>query len=578
MSRYKTDREFLAGTLFKDGEYESIRQMLFRIAEHIPNDEILCELDKDKNRITWTARQLFEEVMNLGDGLLEEGLEGAHIAIVADNCCRYLIADMAISCGVGVVTPIDVEATPELLETLLAKCDANAVLCSARCLEALRKAQGGCPLLKTFITIDKPAEGCLYYADIVAKGASLCGKGRYRTLELDLDATVKILFTSGTTGANKGVMLSQRNLAANMMNCLEIVKRAEGRNLDLAVLPMHHAIEINTHIMARVGGGQLTCINGNMKNMMTNIKIIKPETITIVPMIINLFYRTIWANAEKSGKAEKLRKGIKLASLLRKFGIDITHRLFKEVYEPFGGNLNMIVCGGSMLNPNVVKGMNDLGIRVENGYGITECGPLISMNADPASDILSVGKPAPRFEVKILSPDSEGVGDLCVKGPSVSCGYYKDEAATREAFLPDGFFNTGDSARLEKDGRIVLVGRKKNTIILENGKNVCPEEVENAVEAGLDYATEAIVYQADYGSAAQARKCLVACVWIPDEAARADRGRIEADVRRMNATLPVYKRIDYVELASAPLERTSSKKLIRKGLPSACSRSGIEIL
>ena len=575
MKRYKTERQYLSKTLLRDGDYSSIREMILRIAKEIPEKEILCELDREKKRVTWTAKQLCEEVMHLGEGFLSEGLGGAHIAIVADNSSRYLISDIAISCGVGVVTPIDVEATPELLGTLLRKCDADAVLCSARCLENIRKARAGCPRLKTLITIDKRMEGCLFYDDMLAGGAALAPNGPYHTLELDLDAPVKILFTSGTTGPNKGVVLTQRNLAANMMNCLDTVKRSPGRNVDLAVLPMHHAIEINTHIMARVGAGHLTCINGNLKSMMNNIKIFQPETITVVPMIINVFYRTIWNNAEKAGKADKLRKGIKLAALCRKFGFDITHRIFKEVYAPFGGNLNMIVCGGSMLNPNVVKGMNDLGIRVENGYGITECGPLISMNADPANDIFSVGKAAPRFEVKISSPDADGVGELCVKGPSVSKGYYKDEEATREVFYPDGFFNTGDSARLDPDGRIVLFGRKKNTIILENGKNVCPEEVENTIETSLDYAAESIVYQAEYR---QSRKYLTAMVWIPDDSVRTDTERIAADICRMNDTLPVYKRIDYVELAASPLERTASKKLIRTAVPAECSGKGIEII
>ena len=574
MSNYRTEHQMLSGTLLKDGPYESIKQMLERIADMIPSNQILCELDKDKNMVYYTARDLYDEVCSYGDGLIDAGLKGEHIAIVADNCCRYLITDMTVSCGVGVVTPIDVEAPLSLLSLLLQKCDATAVVCSSRCVETLRQVQEDYPALKTIITIDKPLPGCLFYDDLVAKGASLGAKASFRRAQVDLDAPAKILFTSGTTGPNKGVVLTQRNLAANMMNCLDTIKVWKGRNIDLSVLPMHHAIEINTHIMARIGSGHLTCINGDMRKMMTNVKVFQPDTLTLVPMIVNVFYRNIWANAEKAGMADKLRKGIKLNNFLRHFGIDISRKLFSAVYAPFGGHLRMIVCGGSMLNPNIVKGMNDLGIRIENGYGITECGPLISMNPDPADDILSVGKPCPSFEVLLLNPDDEGVGELCVKGPSVSKGYYKDEKASAEVFYPDGFFNTGDSARIDSSGRIILVGRKKNTIILENGKNVCPEEVENAVETGLDYATEAIVYQAVH---ACGRKCLVAGVFIPDEDIRADRARIEADVNRLNALLPSYKRIDYVELVEAPLPRTASKKLIRTALPANCSGKGIEI-
>ena len=576
--KLRTERQMQAKTLLKDGEYRSIRDMLQRINRIIPQNKILAGLDKDKQIYYYTASQLYEEVMCLGDGLIDLGLKGAHIAIFSENSCRYVLADITVSSGVGVVTPIDVNAPVNLVVTLLGKCDADAVLCGAGYIDRILEAQKECPRVKTLITLDRKVEGYPFYDELVEKGRSLKEKSVYRGLVSEPDAPAKILFTSGTTGANKPVLLSNANLAANMMNCIDVI-RAKGENTSMSVLPMHHATEINTHIMARIGCGRLTYINDNMRNMMVNIKIFKPDVITIVPMIATAFYKTIWAQAKKAGKDEKLRKGIKLCNLLRKFGIDKTHDLFKDVYAPFGGNLNLIVCGGSMLNPVVIKGMNDLGIQIHNGYGITECGPLISMNADTLDEHLSVGPACPGLEVKIENPDENGVGELCVRGKSVSHGYYKDPVATAAVFSEDGFFNTGDSARIDSKGRIILVGRKKNTIVLQSGKNISPEEVENVIETHLDYADDIAVYLAALPLAGgTSRDILCAGLYIKDQEIRRDTARIRADIEAVNALLPEYKNIEYIELVDEEYEKTSTRKIRRTQLPTVCSGKGIHLI
>ncbi len=573
--KYKTEREFHKDFLLKEGDYRSIREMLGRINRMIPQKVLLAELDAGNNMVEYTAQNIYNEVMALGEGLVAEGLKGAHIAIVSENCCRYVIADISISSGVGVVVPVDVNSPDNLMATLLQKSDADAVLCGADLVELMVQIQQCCPRLKKIITLDRKVEGYTYYEEIVGKGKTL--DGEYRNVELDLDAPAKILFTSGTTGANKGVVLTNANLAANMVNCMDSIMTA-GDTTSMSVLPMHHATEINTHIMTRIGSGRLTYVNGNMRNRMKNMNTFKPHVITVVPMIANAFYRNIQAGVKKAGKEEKLQKGIKLSNMLRKIGIDRTHKMFADLFVPFGGNLNMIVCGGSMLNPVVIKGMNDLGVRMENGYGITECGPLISINGDTLSEHLSVGKPCPGLQVKIASPDADGIGDLCVKGKSVFKEYYKDPEATAAVFDEEGFFNTGDSARIDSKGRIFLVGRKKNTIVLENGKNVCPEEIENVIETNMGYADEIAVYQAELKVGNVSRSVICAGIFIKDEQERGNRRSIEADMERINALLPDYKRIEYVELPSSEYRKTSSRKIIRKNLPQNCSGEGILLM
>ncbi|MBE5735380.1 MAG: hypothetical protein E7361_02925 [Clostridiales bacterium] len=560
--RLVTERELNRNFLLKDGDYKSTKEIFERIAEYIPDKKIIGELDKDKKIIYHTAKDLLQDVEAIGDGLIDLGLEGKHIALSADNSYLYVMCDLAIAGGVGVVTPIDKDATNDLFITLLNKCEADALICAHHMIDKVKEVLPSCKKLKTIITIDKKVEDYPTMSEIMEKGRTLSEKGYYHNKELDLSAPAKLLFTSGTTGPNKGVILSQNNLSANTINCLDsITANNDEFNTSMSILPMHHATEINTHILARIAAGRLTYINDSMKNMMINIKIFKPHVITIVPMIANAFYKAIWSNATKAGKDKMLKKGIKLTKLLRKFGIDISRKLMKDVYEPFGGNLRQIVCGGAMLNPEVVKGFGDLGIFITNGFGITECGPLVSMNTDTLNEVYSVGKACPNLEVKLADINEDGVGELCVKGKSVTQGYYKDEEATKQVFDEEGFFHTGDLARIDKKGRIFLSGRKKNVIVLDNGKNVCPEEIELEVMNNIDYAKECVAYIGTYGESEKEGICLG--LFIEDEEVRGNRDKIQEDFRALNKKLPSYKQINYINIVDNEYEKTSTKKIKR---------------
>ena len=560
MKKFLTEREYHKNFLLKDGDYKSTKEILERIANYIANDNIFGELDEDKNIIYHTSTDLLNDVENLGDGLIAMGLEGKHIAISADNSYLYVVADLSVSGGVGVVTPIDKDAPEELLVTLLNKCDADAIICSKHVLNKIENIKEKCEKLKTIITIDAKVDDLPYIKEVVELGKKEENRGVYHNKELDLSAPAKLLFTSGTTGANKCVILSQNNLAANAINCMDVIKVAHGiENTSMSVLPMHHATEINTHIMGRIASGRLTYICDSMKNMMTSIKIFKPAVITVVPMIANAFYNNIWLNAKKAGKEEKLKKGIKLCKLLNKFGIDISRKLLKDVYAPFGGNLKEIVVGGAVLNPEVVKGFRDLGVFMINGYGITECGPLISMNADTLKEVNSVGKACPGLEVKLVNLNEDGVGELCVKGKSVSLGYYKDEKATKEVFMDDGYFNTGDLARIDKNGLIFLTGRKKNAIVLKNGKNISPEEIETEVQNNIPYCKDIVVYVAEHKN----NNILCAGVYIEDETIREDKDKIRKDFLELNKKLPNYKQIQYINISKEEYVKTSTRKIKR---------------
>ena len=559
--KIKTEREWNKKYLLKDGDYKSTKEMFERIATLIPDKKLLANLDENKNIVYHTASDILRDVELIGNAFLNLRLKDKHIAIIGDNSYEYLITDMAIVGGLGTVTPIDKDANEELLITLLNRVEANAIVCSTFEIVKLERILDKCPTVETLITIEEKVKDYPYLKDLMA--STDLSDNKYRALEIDDDKTCQLLLTSGTTGPNKAVEICQRNMSANIINCIDMVKGTnDDTNTSMSILPMHHATEINTHILPRIACGRLTYINDSMKTMMENIKIFKPYVITIVPMIANMFYKTIWQQAKKAGKDELLKKGIKLCNLLKKFGKDITHKLFKDVFVPFGGNLNQIVCGGAALNPEVVKGLNDLGIFTVNGYGITECGPLVSMNTDTVKETASIGFAAPNLTIKIDNPDDTGVGELCVKGPSIAKGYYKDEKATKEAFMEDGFFHTGDFARVDKKGRIYLSGRKKNTIVLENGKNVYPEEIETEIANTIPYIKESVVYEGIVDFNGKERTVICTGILLDQDNAPS-REQIKEDFLKLNQNLLVYKRVAYVDVVDTEYEKTSTRKIIR---------------
>ncbi len=564
MAVYECEKVRQRKGLFAEGDYVSTKEMLQRIARHFPNKNILANLDKNGQIVYHTTTQVLQDVENIGNGLLSMGLENKHIAISAENSYEYITCVLSIMGGVGVACPIDKDAPQQLFELLLNKGDVEILLCSRGVLEKAKEAKQNCKKLTQIILIDGEEEGYQTLKEVMRLGSEQ-ETNIYRDKPLDLDAVCQILFTSGTTGANKGVMLTQNNLAGSMTNSLSTLKfRKAPYDSGMSVLPLHHATELDAHTLVRISSAKLTYINDGIKTMTRNMMIFKPHSICVVPMVIKQFYKSIWLTAKKNGKEMALKRKIKLSNFLRKIGIDLSHKLFKDVLKPFGGNLYQIICGGAALNPEVIKGMSDLGIYILNGYGLTECGPLVSANSNACKDVHSIGYACPDVEVKIDEPSENSIGELCIRAKSVSKGYYKDPQATKMAFSEDGFFHSGDYARISKKGKIYLSGRKKNKIVLENGKNVFPEEVERDIENKLDYVKEVVVYAGDVTSNEEIKTVICAGIYIEDISTRKNLNKIKGDFIEINKNLPVYKRVGCVDVLDSEFEKTSSQKLQRE--------------
>jgi len=368
--------------------------------------------------------------------------------------------------------------------------------------------------------------------------------------EIEPQATAALLYTSGTTGKPKGVMLSHRNLASDAVAACQHVG-IFGNNM--LVLPLHHSFGFVAAVCSMLLKGSEICISSSLKRTVSDLTKFKPSNMFLVPLFVETFYKKIWETAKKQGKDKLLKRMIGVSNVLLKAGIDVRRLLFSSIITSLGGNLKLIVSGGAPLDVKYVEGFRDIGINILNGYGITECSPIVSVNRNEYYRDGSVGLVLPCCEVKIAAPDEDGHGDICVKGDSVMQGYYGNEQATSETF--DGeWFITGDIGYMDEDGFLYISGRRKNLIILNNGKNVYPEEIEEEL-LHIEYIKEAVVYAED--------NTIIAEVYLDTEKMPDCAGLLDQDIINLNKTLPVYKNIGKTRIRDVEFPKTTTKKIKR---------------
>ena len=471
--------------------------------------------------------------------------------------------------AIGAVTvPLDKEMPAEDLAATIAKAECTAVFYGAEVaakLPVIRESSGA----GLFICMNGEAvEGDLHTDAMTdaGNGKLRAGDRSYFDYEIDTDRLASIVFTSGTTGKGKGVMLSTRNIVSDMtqgMYNFDITPKT------LMLLPPHHTFGSTVNIVGHYSQGSELYLTSGIKYLMREMQEQKPRHLIFVPLFVETLYRRIWAQAEKSGEAATLRKGIKLSNGLRKAGIDMRRKIFKKVLDNFGGNLEMIICGGAALNQDIIDFFDAIGITILNGYGITEAAPLISCNRNEWQKNGSVGTPIIGEEVKIADPDENGEGEICVKGPNVMLGYYKDPEATAAVFDKDGFFHTGDYGRLDSDGWIYITGRLKNLIIFSNCKNVYPDEIENELSR-IRGVLEVVVYAGESKSNPQ-KEVIVAEIYPDYEQLKADgidtdekiQNYFNENVKAANGRMAPYKKVGLVKIRKTEFIKNTSRKITR---------------
>ena len=530
--------------------------------------------DKEVRKVTFT--QWREDVRNLGTALIAAGLREENIAIIGENsygwCCSFF-GVMAIG---SVTVPVDKELPLEDIDGIISTTRCKAVIVGKASESKIREllAGGGLKSVEMLAAVNPQSTlkeavpaGVSFttLAGLQAKGAKLFkdGDNSYYDYKIDVNKLASIVFTSGTTGKGKGVMLSQANIGLDMtlgMYNFDITRKT------LHVLPPHHTFSSTVNYVGHLSQGCEVYISSGIKHVSDEIREQQPTHLILVPAFLEVMNKKIWTTARKSGKEGMLKAMMKFSDLLRKAGIDIRRKLFASVLSAFGGKLELIICGGAKLDEDIIRTFDSIGITVLNGYGITECSPLISANRNKYRKPGSVGTPILACRVKIDDPDENGEGEICVKGPNVMLGYFNNPEATAEVFDKDGFFHTGDYGKLDEEGWIYITGRKKNLIILSNGKNVYPEEIEADLQK-VEGVSEVVVYAGE--SRVQKDKITIVAEIFPDADLLADKGIVnlqeyfETQVKALNAKMPPYKAVKRVKLRDTEFQKNTSRKITR---------------
>ena len=527
--------------------------------------------EKGKFR-TITHKEFRENINALGTTLIQMGLKDKRIALISENRYEWELSYLAVAAGVGVIVPLDKALPDNELESLILRSQVEAIIYSSKydaIMKTLREKKN--TNLKYFISIDLEENTQGIYAEkaLVEKGKKLLADGNKTYIDAKIDAEKMgiMLFTSGTTAMSKAVMLSHKNLVTNVM---DIIQRFDLIDEDrfLSFLPLHHVFECTVGFLYPISiGGSIAFCEG-VKHMAENIKEFEITAMISVPAVFDIIYRKVMKTIEKKGKLANLEKGKKVSQFLLKMKIDLRKQLFKEVHESLGPKLKLVVTGGAALDPETEKGFNDLGFDVEQGYGLTETAPVIAAETPKCRRLGSIGKKFPSVEVKIDDPDEEGIGELMAKGPSIMLGYYENEEATKSALESDGWFHTGDLARIDKDGFIYISGRKKSVIVLNNGKNVFPEEIETLLNK-VEGIKETFVFEKkeDDGDV----KVCVEIVY--DKELIKELYNIEGEenikeflwdkVKEVNKLMPKYKYVREMVITEEPLIKTTTLKIKR---------------
>ena len=564
--------------IYKTTFIDDMRSLVEEAAQNFPDSIAISYKenywDKDVRKITFS--QWRDDVRNLGTALIKEGLREKNIAIVGENsygwCCSFF-GVMAIG---AVTVPVDKELPIEDIDGIITTTSCKAVIfgkaSEAKVKEMLSK--GGLSTVKYLISVAPEASidaselgdrVLTTISQLQERGDGLYKSGdtSYYDYKIDVNRLASIVFTSGTTGKGKGVMLSQANICLDMtlgMYNFDITRKT------LHVLPPHHTFGSTVNYVGHLSQGCEVYISSGIKHVSDEIKEQQPTHLILVPAFLEVMNRKIWTTARKSGKEGLLKVMMKVSDCLRKIGIDVRRKLFSSVLSAFGGKLELIICGGAKLDEDIIKTFDSIGITVLNGYGITECSPLISANRNEYRKPGSVGTPILACRVKIDDPDENGEGEICVKGPNVMLGYYNNPEATAEVFDKDGFFHTGDYGKLDEEGWIYITGRKKNLIILSNGKNVYPEEIEAELQK-IEGVTEVVVYAGE--SRVQKDKITIVAEIFPDSDLLADSGvadlqnYFEGKVKELNARMPSYKAVKRVKIRDVEFQKNTSRKITR---------------
>lgn len=516
-------------------------------------------------------RQVKKDVDALGTALCNLGLSGEKIGIIGENSYAWAVSYLATVCGTGVVVPLDKELPAKDLENLVKEAELKAIFFSNKFEPIfLEMKHRNNPYLSVYINTEKTEStpDVTAFESLILKGNALLSEGDRTFVDavIERDVMSVILFTSGTTGMSKGVMLSHGNIAEDLMASPTLLS-VKPEDMFFSVLPIHHTYECTCGFLMPLYRGASIAFCEGLKHILKNLQEVKPTMFLCVPLIMESIYKRIWVTARKNGMEKKLRTLLAINRYTKKVGINLVP---KKITDVFGGRMRIMIVGGAAIDPAVLRGIKDLGIIALQGYGLTECAPICALNPDIGMKDNSAGYIPPGFDLKIDAADPEtGIGEICTKGGNVMLGYYKNEAASNEV-LKDGWFHTGDLGYLDQDRFVYITGRKKNVIITKNGKNVYPEELEYYL-GRVPYIEESMVWAKESKDAGElvifasirAEQTEVAEALGDSYTDQQVYDLIWAEIDQINAELPLFKRIQKIDIRKTEFEKTTGKKIKR---------------
>ena len=551
-------------------EIKDFKELITRAYQKYPENTAYKYKIKNNNEVeyvTKTYSELKKDIEALSTKLLQMGLSGKKVAVIGNNRYEWCTTYLAVTTGGMIIVPLDKALPENELQSLILRSKAEAIICEQKYIEAVTNLQNS--NLKYIISMENTDnKNVLLYNNLLQEGKELIKQGNkaYEQVKIDPNAVSILLFTSGTTNISKGVLLSQHNICSNITALSKYVKMYPTDTL-LSFLPIHHTFECTITFLFGIYHGVTVAFCDGLKYIQKNMNEYQVSVFVAVPLVLENIHKKVWKGIEEQGKKGLMKAMIVITKLLSKIKIDIRKKVFKPIIDNFGGKLRIVFVGSAPLDKKIIKGFNNFGVDLIQGYGLTETSPVVTAETDKEKRPGSIGLPLPNLEVKIENPDEKGIGEITVKGPSVMLGYYENEEATNKC-MKNGWFSTGDYGYLDKDGFLYICGRKNDVIVLKNGKNVYPQELEilinqiPAVEESMVFARNKdsmdtmlcakIVYNEEtmknlYGEKTEEEKKEI--IWQA--------------IKEVNKTLPDVKHIKEIIVTNEPLEKTTTQKIKR---------------
>ena len=553
-------------------KFDNIKEIIYNSVKLYPENIAFTIKEKKEDKIEYkniTYTQLLEDINALGTALYEKGLQGKRIAIIGKNQYHWAISHLACLLGGIVSVPLDKDLQENELEESLIRSKVNAIIFDEKLSDKIQVVKENQKTnIQEYICMSN-IEGYENIEQLLKTGKELLKRGNQEFInhEVDEKGMSILLFTSGTTSKSKAVMLSQYGIATNVYD-MQIVETFLPTDVNIAFLPYHHIFG-STAMVVMLACGVKTVFPDGLRYIKQNLQEYQVSVFIGVPLLVDKMYANIEKEIEKQGKTKLIKVATKVSNFLLKFRIDIRRKLFKQIIDGLGGKMRFVVAGGAPFDSRTERKFNEFGIHMVQGYGLTETSPVIAAENDKYAKYGSVGIPMKHTEVKIVDKDENGIGEITVKGPNVMLGYYENEEATKEV-MQDGWFHTGDLGYVDKDGYLFITGRKKDMIVLKNGKKVFPEELETLINRNEEIEESFVFGMPDKEDKSKIKVAVE--VVYNKEIVKEKYGDISQEelykiiwnkIKEINKTLPKYKYMVHMILTEEPLIKTTTHKTKR---------------